>query len=400
MHNLMALNISGTQPRTLERMNSGLKKALLLALVASSLTLAASAPVSSVPASYTVQAGDTLSKVSRQFGVSVVDLKKFNALSDDGVEIGQVLLLAPSAAAPSSTSKSSSTKPAPTKPPATPPSAAAPSQTLKLGALEVTVPSRLKPGDPFGMRFKGQDAARVTVRFPSESAEDVRKPGELLGAIALGNDSSLVLGRVVLGAVSGQVRFEARLGDKLLQGKIALELPPRPSIDAMYMPQSVLDGETEATRRVENDALEAAYALRTPQQWTAPFIAPLETVITSPFGSARRYKSGGKVNYHYGTDLRGKAGTPIKAVNRGTVVVAGVYATRGGLTVIDHGAGVVSAYFHQSKIGVKVGDTVEQGQIIGQVGSSGYAIGPHLHWEMRVRGEATDPWKWAGKLWP
>ena len=397
----MALNILGAQPRTLERMtrlrriNSGdlrfgLKKVLLLALVASSLTLAATAPVSSVPASYTVQAGDTLSKVSRQFGVSVANLKSFNALSEDGVEIGQVLLLAPS----------SSTKPTTTKPPATPSSTPAPLQTLKLGALEVTIPSRLKPGDPFAMRFKGPDAARVTVRFPSETGEDVRKPGELLSAVTLGNDSSLVLGRAVLGAVSGQVRFEARLGDKLLQGKITLELPLRPSIDAMYMPQSVLDNESEATRRVENDALEAAYALRTQQQWISPFITPLESVITSPFGSARRYKSGGKVNYHYGTDLRGKAGTPIRAVNRGTVVVAGVYATRGGLTVIDHGAGVVSAYFHQSKIGVKVGDSVEQGQIIGQVGSSGYALGPHLHWEMRVRGEATDPWKWAGKLWP
>jgi len=384
----------------LRRINSGdlrfgLKKALLLALVASSLTLAATAPASSVPAPYTVQAGDTLFKVSRQFGISVADLKKFNALTEDGVEIGQILLLAPSAATPSS-----STKPVVVKPSATPSSALAPLQTLKLGALEVTVPTRLKPGDPFGMRFRGPDAARVTVRFPSETGEDVRKPGELLSAVTLGNDSSLVLGRAVLGAVSGQVRFEARLGDKLLQGKIALELPPRPSVDAMYMPQSVLDNESEATRRVENDALEAAYALRTPQQWIAPFIAPLESVITSPFGSARRYKSGGKVNYHYGTDLRGKAGTPIRAVNRGTVVVAGIYATRGGLTVIDHGAGVVSAYFHQSKILVKVGDTVEQGQIIGQVGSSGYALGPHLHWEMRVRGEATDPWKWAGKLWP
>ena len=376
-------------------MNSSLKKALLLALVTSSFTLAATAAVSSVPASYTVQAGDTLFKVSRQFGVSVANLKSFNALSEDGVEIGQVLLLTSSAA-----TSSSSTKPAAVKPPATLSSTSASLQTLKLGTLELTVPARLKPGDPFGIRFKGLDAARVTVRFPSETGEDVRKPGELLSAVTLGNDSSLVLGRVVLGAVSGQVRFEARLGDKLLQGKIALELPPRPSIDAMYVPQSVLDNETEATRRVENDALEAAYALRTPQQWIAPFIAPLESVVTSPFGSARRYKSGGKVNYHYGTDLRGKAGTPIKAVNRGTVVVAGIYATRGGLTVIDHGAGVVSAYFHQSKIGVKVGDTVEQGQIIGQVGSSGYAIGPHLHWEMRVRGEATDPWKWAGKLWP
>jgi len=384
----------------LRRINSGdlrfgLKKALLLALVASSLTLAATAPASSVPAPYTVQAGDTLFKVSRQFGISVADLKKFNALTEDGVEIGQILLLAPSAATPSS-----STKPVVVKPSATPSSALAPLQTLKLGALEVTVPTRLKPGDPFGMRFRGPDAARVTVRFPSETGEDVRKPGELLSAVALGKDSSLVLGRVVLGAVSGQVRFEARLGDKLLEGKIALELPPRPSVDAMYMPQSVLDNESEATRRVENDALEAAYALRTPQQWIAPFIAPLESVITSPFGSARRYQSGGKVNYHYGTDLRGKAGTPIRAVNRGTVVVAGIYATRGGLTVIDHGAGVVSAYFHQSKLLVKVGDTVEQGQIIGQVGSSGYALGPHLHWEMRVRGEATDPWKWAGKLWP
>ena len=375
-----------------------MKKVALFACILSSLSLAASAPTS-IPPTYTVQAGDTLSKVSRQFGISVADLKSVNALTGDNVKVGQILLLGKQAPPPSSPASSPPT-PTPLKTPPSSVSKGPAVQTLKWGSLEVTAPEWLKPGDPFALRFRGPDAGKVTVRFPSESAEDVRQPGELLGAISLGNNSSLVAGRAVLGAVSREVRFEARLNDKKLEGKIVLELPPRASVDALYVPQSVLNAETAATRKAENDALEAAYALRTPQKWILPFIPPLESVITSVFGSARRYKDGGKVNYHYGTDLRGKAGTPIKATNKGTVVVAGTYATRGGLTVIDHGAGVVSAYFHQSKIGVRVGQTVEQGQIIGEVGNTGYSLGAHLHWEIRVRGEATDPWKWAGKLWP
>jgi len=87
-------------------------------------------------------------------------------------------------------------------------------------------------------------------------------------------------------------------------------------------------------------------------------------------------------------------------VNDGTVVMAGMYPVRGGLVVIDHGAGLVSMYFHQRKVLVKPGQKVKRGQKIGEVGSTGLSTGAHLHLEMRVRGVATDPAGWMNRLWP
>mgnify|MGYP002653942410 CR=1 FL=1 len=141
--------------------------------------------------------------------------------------------------------------------------------------------------------------------------------------------------------------------------------------------------------------------MRTPRAWSQPFIFPsTNRFVTSRFGQPRTYVAGGPVAYHYGTDYLAPAGTPVMAVNDGTVVVAGMYPVRGGLVVIDHGAGLTSLYFHQSRVLVKVGDKVVRGQKIGLVGSTGLSAGPHLHLELRVRGEGMNPQDWISRLWP
>ena len=81
-------------------------------------------------------------------------------------------------------------------------------------------------------------------------------------------------------------------------------------------------------------------------------------------------------------------------------MIAGCYPIRGCLTGINHGAGLVSTYFHQSAILVKIGQKVLRGELIGRAGKTGFTTGPHLHIEFRVRGEATDPRTWMGKVWP
>ena len=87
-------------------------------------------------------------------------------------------------------------------------------------------------------------------------------------------------------------------------------------------------------------------------------------------------------------------GTPIRATNRGIVVFAEEGLYRGNLVVIDHGAGVLSSYGHQSALRVTVGDTVERGDVVGLVGSTGLSSGPHLHWEMAVGGVLVDGLRW------
>jgi murein DD-endopeptidase MepM/ murein hydrolase activator NlpD len=94
---------------------------------------------------------------------------------------------------------------------------------------------------------------------------------------------------------------------------------------------------------------------------------------------------------HEGIDLGAAYGTPIAAAAAGTVIYAGWMEGYGNLTVIDHGGGLSTAYGHQSNIAVAVGQQVAQGQIIGNVGSTGHSTGPHLHFEVRVDGAPVDP---------
>ncbi len=116
----------------------------------------------------------------------------------------------------------------------------------------------------------------------------------------------------------------------------------------------------------------------------AGLIWPVAGPITSPFGM--RW---GKL--HPGIDIGANMGVPIHAAAAGTIVYAGWMEGYGNLTVIDHGGGIATAYGHQSKLEVSVGQQVQQGQEIGLIGSTGFSTGPHLHFEVRVNGVPVDP---------
>src|SRR5262249_54168705 len=94
---------------------------------------------------------------------------------------------------------------------------------------------------------------------------------------------------------------------------------------------------------------------------------------------------------HEGIDIYAPEGTPIHAAGSGTVIWAGPRHGYGTAVFIDHGNGVVTVYAHQSRIAVHVGQHVGSGQVIGYVGHTGLAAGPHLHFEVRIDGTAYDP---------
>ena len=180
-------------------------------------------------------------------------------------------------------------------------------------------------------------------------------------------------------------------------------LPDPQEVQNLDLPSSVLSVSTPEGKALEQTMMDAAYAKASEfpaPQWTEPFEIPIEGRGTSGFGSPRRYAPGGNVSYHYGEDIAAPAGTPVHATNAGRVLVADFYPIKGGLVVIDHGANLYSLYFHQSKLLVKLGDTVTRGQTIGEVGTTGLSSGPHLHWEMRVNTVATNPLDWVGKMLP
>ncbi len=138
-------------------------------------------------------------------------------------------------------------------------------------------------------------------------------------------------------------------------------------------------------------------------RWTGLFHYPIEDTsvyVTSNFGTRRTYNNSSEISFHAGTDFGGVAGKPIYAPAAGRVVLAEPLTVRGNAVLIDHGLGLFSGYWHQSKIIVTVGQEVERGDLIGYVGSTGLSNGSHLHWEMRVNGIPVDPLQWLEQVIP
>ena len=147
----------------------------------------------------------------------------------------------------------------------------------------------------------------------------------------------------------------------------------------------------------EMEAIQHLKSLKTvTRYWQFPFISPTPDCENGSFG-VRRYHNGiYSGNYHKGVDLKSPQDRPIKAIQDGVIIIATTkFRLHGGTVGIDHGNGVSSIYIHQSKVTVKTGDIVKAGQIIGYVGSTGFAVGPHLHWGLYVNGVPVDPNVWV-----
>lgn len=169
---------------------------------------------------------------------------------------------------------------------------------------------------------------------------------------------------------------------------------PPPSEELSVAPRfgQPMDSATEA--RVAAEGVKAREIGRrsheTPRMWTAPFLAPRPSAITSRFGTGRTF-NGRVTSRHLGVDYRGATGAPVRASNRGVVALVDTFYLGGRIVYVDHGEGVVTAYMHLSRALVSVGDTVERGQRIGLVGATGRVTGPHLHWAGRYGTLTVNP---------
>jgi murein DD-endopeptidase MepM/ murein hydrolase activator NlpD len=180
-----------------------------------------------------------------------------------------------------------------------------------------------------------------------------------------------------------------------------------PEDPLLYVDPTTID---PAATEPELNQLISITAPATPEKlWAGDFYSPASqyagaTYFTSRYGNRRTYIGQGTDltvrGFHTGLDFGGGTGLPITAPARGRVVFAGPWIVRGNTTIIDHGWGVYSGFWHQSKINVQVGDMVEQGQVIGEVGGTGRVTGPHLHWEVWVNGIQVDPLDWLIRTYP
>jgi murein DD-endopeptidase MepM/ murein hydrolase activator NlpD len=233
-------------------------------------------------------------------------------------------------------------------------------------------------------RIGKQDSA-IVARVEKLKQESQRKK-ELLEALKKEAEAAVA-------EIAAQQRelAQARAGIESRQGALA---------SARDQKRGSLSNVRDSRHNLEGDlaALEAASAQVTAQlqgsggrapagpirQGSGAYIWPVNGPVVSPFGM--RW---GRL--HAGIDIAVPSGTPIRASASGTVAIAGWVGGYGNYTCINHGGGMATCYAHQSSIGVSVGQSVKQGQVIGSSGCTGHCLGPHVHFEVRINGQPVDP---------
>ncbi|MDU8498201.1 peptidoglycan DD-metalloendopeptidase family protein [Pseudomonas syringae] len=158
----------------------------------------------------------------------------------------------------------------------------------------------------------------------------------------------------------------------------------------------------EDNKRIEGELAEQLRAYRSFSPGTPSNLMldkPVNGPLSSKFG-VRRFFNGEERNPHSGLDFAVPAGTPIKSPAAGKVILTGNYFFNGNTVFVDHGQGFISMFCHMSKIDVKVGDLVPRGGVVGKVGATGRATGPHMHWNVSLNDARVDPAIFIGAFQP
>jgi murein DD-endopeptidase MepM/ murein hydrolase activator NlpD len=205
-----------------------------------------------------------------------------------------------------------------------------------------------------------------------------------LGAVPLGASDS-VAARVV-------VERTDSTGDTVFASlPVRVRRVPRERL--RVAPEFAQPPESLAERiRLEQELVQEARQRShdTPRLWHAPFVRPSSGAVTSAFGVARVFNQVLR-SRHWGVDFAGQTGAPVRAANRGVVVLVADLYYSGTTVLVDHGAGLITGYFHLSRVLVVPSDTVDVGHVIGRVGSSGRVTRPHLHWFGAYGSVTVDP---------
>ncbi|MBI5675749.1 MAG: M23 family metallopeptidase [Nitrospirae bacterium] len=158
------------------------------------------------------------------------------------------------------------------------------------------------------------------------------------------------------------------------------------------LPEEKVTLSPEDSMRVEKEYLmqEEIWKYATEKSWGGGFISPTDTAVSEKFG-VKRIMNEKKNSVHLGIDMKGKSGTPVKAINSGKVVMRAELFYGGNTLIIDHGMGLLSVYMHLSGFNVESGAEVAKGDVIGFVGMTGRATGPHLHMSVKLQGVSINP---------
>jgi len=249
-----------------------------------------------------------------------------------------------------------------------------------------------KQGQVLLIKVKGEEqATEVKGMFLSRTIPFFRefRPGEPAGYLGLlGIDMQDEPGTYELLVEVKQGEQAKRLSFNVLVGKENF------AVEHLTLPKEKVDLDEKATARWKAEQEQVKQALAENSRlklWRSNFLEPVNGKRTGIFGSVR-VMNGKPRNPHNGEDIGAPMGTEVAATNDGVVrlTVDHIFSGRG--VFVDHGLGFYSMYFHLSEILVRDGDLVKAGQIIGKVGATGRATGPHLHWGVKLNGARVNPY--------
>lgn len=235
------------------------------------------------------------------------------------------------------------------------------------------------PGGVAVVTLPEQDSA-PRVRYQDQAVLVIREDGQRWIAIA-GIPLTIKPGTEQLELDSGQtLSFTVNSRDYPAQ-RITLKNQQHVTPDPVHL------------KRIQRELNEqiAAYKTFSPRQPSNLMLdRPVDGRLSSAFG-LRRIFNGEERNPHSGLDFAVPSGTPIKSPAAGKVILTGDYFFNGQTVFVDHGQGLISMFCHLSAIGVKVGDELARGEVLGKVGATGRATGPHLHWNVSLNNARVDP---------
>ncbi|MBL8155230.1 MAG: LysM peptidoglycan-binding domain-containing protein [Anaerolineae bacterium] len=318
---------------------------------------------------YVVEPGDTLFKIATRFGLTVNDLASANEISDPTVVYAGQRLLIPGVEPPQITVD-------------LPPNVT--SFTLS--------PLILVEGETGEFRLTTAVPMTITGQFLGRDIRDATPDGGLTHVILVG---------VPVFTEAGSYPIQLTLTDSIISQQIVLDVSVQvlaggygnENITLLAGRDNLLDPSLDADEKAFIEGIMSGFMPT--RYFNGPMGLPAAASITSPFGRKRSYNGGPRTFFHSGTDFAGAPGTPVMASAPGVIVFADTLNVRGKATIIDHGWGVYTGYWHQTEQFVSAGDVVTVGQVIGTIGATGRVTGPHLHWEVWVNGVPVNPMQWV-----
>jgi murein DD-endopeptidase MepM/ murein hydrolase activator NlpD len=341
---------------------------------------------------YTIVKDDTLWSIASRYNADVGEIKRLNNLTSDALFIGQVIQV------PYSGSSSA---------PVTMQRSGVVQHTVSQGdtfaniaaryAISEETLRRSNPGFDGVLSDAPLIAGLVLAIAPAEGTVVTVQPGQNMLAIALQNGMTVSELSKLNGIKSVQVGqyifipasaspVQVQTSGTLQASAVAVPSQDATPNDTVQRSARAIHLETQKTLLERASTLLASY---TPPKPSDSFVWPLSGRLTSYYG--RRNISVGGNTFHAGLDIAAKTGTPIAASRPGTVTKASWGGSYGYVVFLEHGDGSQTRYAHQSQLNVRVGQYVNQGDIVGFVGSTGASTGPHLHFEIRFNGRSVDP---------